>query len=91
MLQMIWVTECAFSSRQTIHFECALVSFALKTMTYHRFAAVMKVNENRHPGSSAFDPPLHQDSSFLYEVTGSNPSRAINSVHPRQARCLSIL
>lgn len=51
----------------------------------------MKVNENRHPGSSAFDPPLHQDSSFLYEVTGSNPSRAINSVHPRQARCLSIL
>lgn len=51
----------------------------------------MKVNENRHPGSSAFDPPLHRDSSFLYEVTGSNPSRAINSVHPRQARCLSIL
>lgn len=36
-------------------------------------------------------PPLHRDSSFLYEVTGSNPSRAINSVHPRQARCLSIL
>lgn len=35
--------------------------------------------------------PLHRDSSFLYEVTGSNPSRAINSVHPRQARCLSIL
>lgn len=51
----------------------------------------MKVNENRHLGSSAFDPPLHRDSSFLYEVTGSNPSRAINSVHPRQARCLSIL
>lgn len=45
----------------------------------------MKVNENRHLGSSAFDPPLHRDSSFLYEVTGSNPSRAINSVHPRQA------
>lgn len=34
MLEIIWVTECAFSSRQTIHFECALVSFALKTMTY---------------------------------------------------------
>lgn len=61
----------------------------------HRFGDAMKVNENSHLGSSAFDPPpptlLHRDSSFLYEATGSNPSRAINSVHPRQARCLSIL
>lgn len=93
-----WVIRCVFhvySSSQMHHFGCIQrAGFALEkknTGLGHRFGAVMKVNEIRHLGSSAFDPPLHRDSAFLYEVTGSNPSRAINSVHPRQARCLSIL
>lgn len=79
------------SSLDTSSSQAALRKKKKKKSLGHRFGVAMKVNENRHLGSSAFDPPLHRDSSFLYEVTGSNPSRAINSVHPRQARCLSIL
>lgn len=35
-------------------------------------------------------PRPAKGSFILYEVTAGNPSRAINSVHPRQARCLSM-
>lgn len=35
-------------------------------------------------------PPPAKRVFILYEVTGGNPSRAINSVHPRQTRCPSI-
>lgn len=83
-----------FSSSQTINFWHIQAGglCAKETRLGHRFGAATKVNENRHLGSSAFwSPSLHRESSFLYEVIGSNPSRAINSVHPRQARCLSIL
>lgn len=60
-----WVIRCVshvYSSSQMYHFGyIQRAGFALeeekKTGLGHRFGAAMKVNENRHLGSSAFDPP----------------------------------